>query len=103
LATVVAEQTSEMKSRLATFSQAVLSLTMDQAVAVTRRLRPVRRQIQTASGVLLVVMGLLLVTNRLYYLAIWAQRNGLYLDLQWGQAVKPYDAWRGRPRASPRG
>jgi cytochrome c-type biogenesis protein len=66
-----------------------ISLAMDRAVAITGRLRPYRRRIQTVSGLMLMVMGLLLLTNRLFYLAIWAQQNGLYLDLRLGQTVTP--------------
>lgn len=66
-----------------------ISLLMDQAFAVTRRLRRYTRQVQMISGLLLLGMGVLLLTNRLFYIAIWAQRNGLYLDLQWGRATAP--------------
>ena len=38
---------------------------------------------------LLIVIGLMLVTNRLTLIAIWAQQNGLYLDLPLGGATSP--------------
>ncbi len=66
-----------------------ISLLLDRAFAVTRRLRRYTRQIQIFSGLLLLVMGVLLLTNQMFYLAIWAQRNGLYLNLQLGQAATP--------------
>jgi len=66
-----------------------ISLLMDQAFTVTRQLRRYTRQVQIASGLLLLGMGVLLLTNRLFYIAIWAQRNGLYLDPQLGQAAVP--------------
>lgn len=66
-----------------------ISLLMDQAFTVTRRLRRYTRQVQIVSGLLLLGMGVLLLTNRLFYIAIWAQRNGLYLDPQFGQAAVP--------------
>jgi cytochrome c-type biogenesis protein len=66
-----------------------ISLLLDRAFVVTRRLRRYTRQVQIGSGLLLLVMGVLLLTNRLFYIAIWAQRNGLYLDPQLGQATAP--------------
>ena len=35
------------------------------------------------------MIGLLLVTNRLTLIAIWAQQNGLFLDLPLGGAATP--------------
>ena len=66
-----------------------ISLLLDRAFVATRWLRRYTRQVQIFSGLLLVTMGILLLTNQLFYLAIWAQRNGLYLDLQQGQTVTP--------------
>ena len=66
-----------------------LSLLLDRALVVTRWLRRYTRQVKMLSGLLLVAMGVLLLTNQLFYLAIWAQRNGLYLDLQLGQTATP--------------
>lgn len=67
----------------------LISLLLDRAFAVTRWLRRYTRHIQIFSGLLLIAMGALLLTNQMFYLAIWAQRNGLYLDLQLGQATTP--------------
>lgn len=66
-----------------------ISLLMDRAVLVTRRLRRYTRQVRMMSGLLLVVMGILLLTNQMFYIAIWAQRYGLYLDIQANQAGTP--------------
>lgn len=66
-----------------------ISLVMDRAFAVLRRVRQYTRPIQIVSGLLLIVMGVLLLTNQLFYLSIWAQRNGLFLDLQWGGTASP--------------
>lgn len=66
-----------------------LSLVLERTFAVTRWLRRYTRQVQIFSGLLLVAMGVLLLTNQLFYLAIWAQRNGLYLDWQPGQTTTP--------------
>jgi cytochrome c-type biogenesis protein len=66
-----------------------ISLVMDRAFALLRRLRRYTRTIQIMSGLLLTVMGVLLLTNQLFYLSIWAQRNGLFLDLQAGGVATP--------------
>lgn len=66
-----------------------IGLAMDRASAFVRRFRRHLRGMEIASGVFLIVMGLLLVTNRLTVIAIWAQRNGLFLDLPLGGALVP--------------
>jgi cytochrome c-type biogenesis protein len=47
------------------------------------------RKIQIVSGIFLIIIGLLLVTNRMIVIAIWAQQNGLFVDLPLGGAVAP--------------
>lgn len=67
----------------------VIGLGMDRAVKVVRRLRPYLRKIQIVSGLFLIAIGLLLVTNRMTLIAIWAQQNGLFLDLPLGASATP--------------
>lgn len=67
-----------------------ISLLMDRAVIVVRRLQRYARRIQIVGGVLLLAMGALLLTNSMYTIAIWAQRNGLYLDLQLARGTPTY-------------
>jgi cytochrome c-type biogenesis protein len=64
----------------------VLGLMMARASAFTRRIRPYLRSIEIVSGLLQILIGLMLLTNSLYVIAIWAQRNGLFIDLQAGGA-----------------
>lgn len=66
-----------------------ISLLLDRATGVTRWLRRSTRQVQVFSGLLLVAMGGLLLTNQLFYIAIWAQRSGLYLDWSPGGTATP--------------
>jgi len=66
-----------------------IGLLLERTLVATRRLRRYSRLVQIASGLLLVVMGGLLLTNQIFYLAIWAQRNGLFVDLQLGQTGAP--------------
>jgi cytochrome c-type biogenesis protein len=58
-----------------------MGLMLDRATSVVRRLGRHMRAVEIVSGVFLLLIGALMVTNRLTYFAIWAQANGLYLDL----------------------
>ncbi len=67
----------------------VIGLGMDRALAAVRRLRRFVRPIEIGSGLLLVAIGLLLVTDRITAIALWSQQNGFYLDLPLGAAATP--------------
>lgn len=58
----------------------LLGWSVERATAWVARFRRHVRKVEILSGLLLLFIGLLLVTNRLAWIAIWAQRNGLYLD-----------------------
>jgi len=58
-----------------------LALMLERALGIVARLRRHQQTIQRLSGAFLVLIGLLMLTNRMTWIAIWAQRNGLYLDL----------------------
>ena len=62
---------------------------MNRAVTAVRRLRPHMRKIQIFSGVFLILIGIMLLTNQLALIAIWAQKNGLFLDLPVGTSTAP--------------
>lgn len=47
------------------------------------------RKVQIASGVLLILIGIMLLTNQLTMIAIWAQRKGLYVDVALGGGTTP--------------
>jgi len=66
-----------------------IGLGMDRVLQAVRRLRPYLRKIQIASGLFLIAIGLLLVTNQMTLIAIWAQQNGFFLDLPLGAAASP--------------
>lgn len=66
-----------------------LSVLLERAFIFIRWLRHYTRQVQIFSGLLMVAMGILVLTNQLFYMAIWAQQNGLYLDLQLGHTATP--------------
>jgi cytochrome c-type biogenesis protein len=66
-----------------------LALLLDKALAVVRRMRKHIPTIQKLSGLLLIAIGILMLTNRITLIAIWAQRNGLFLDIPLGGASAP--------------
>ncbi len=66
-----------------------IGLGMDRAAQIALRFRKHLRKIEIASGLLLIAIGLLMVTGQMTLIAIWAQRNGLFLDLPLGGAAAP--------------
>jgi cytochrome c-type biogenesis protein len=66
-----------------------MGLGIDQATQFVRRFRRHMRKIQIASGVFLLLIGFMMLTNQITLIAIWAQRNGLFLDLPLGEAAAP--------------
>lgn len=67
----------------------LIALGIERSARALRRLRRHMRSFQIISGLFLIGIGLLLVTNRLTLIAIWAQQNGLFLDLPLGEAATP--------------
>ena len=66
-----------------------IGLGLDRATQVVRRFQRYMPKIQIASGVFLILIGLMMLTNQITLIAIWAQRNGLFLDLPVGPATAP--------------
>jgi cytochrome c-type biogenesis protein len=62
---------------------------MERATQYVRRFQPHLRRIQIASGVFLILIGVMILSNQITLLAIWAQRNGFFLDLPMGSAMVP--------------
>ena len=57
-----------------------MALGLERATGWIKRMQRFRRPIQIASGVFIIVIGLLLFTNSMSRIAIWAFQNGLYLE-----------------------
>jgi cytochrome c-type biogenesis protein len=66
-----------------------IGLGMGEAVRFLARFRRYIRPIEIASGILLIAVGLLMLTDRMNVIAQWGLRNGYYLDLPLGNAVSP--------------
>lgn len=62
---------------------------MDRATAFVYRYRRYIRLFEIINGILLVVIGLLMVFDRMIWISIWAQRNGLFIDLPFGRSAEP--------------
>lgn len=58
----------------------VMALGLERAIGWVRRLGKYRRTIKIASGVFIITIGILLFTNTMSLLAIWAFKNGLYVE-----------------------
>jgi cytochrome c-type biogenesis protein len=66
-----------------------LAILLDRALAIVSRLRRYIRTFQRISGLFLILLGALLLTNQITLIAIWAQRNGFFLDLPYGATAIP--------------
>ena len=66
-----------------------LAVLLDRALDVVKRLRKYIQTFQRISGLFLILLGALLLTNQITLIAIWAQRNGFFLDLPFGAATIP--------------
>ncbi|GAB4577446.1 MAG: hypothetical protein Fur0022_01770 [Anaerolineales bacterium] len=67
----------------------LIGLGMEQATGFVRRFQRHLPKMQMISGLLLIVIGVMLLTNRLTLISIWAQRNGFFPDLPLGAATIP--------------
>ncbi len=59
----------------------LLALGLERATGWMRKLSRFRRAFQIASGVLIISIGVLLVTNWMSLIAIWAFKNKLFIDV----------------------
>jgi cytochrome c-type biogenesis protein len=57
-----------------------MALGLERATGWVKRVGRYRRAIQIASGVFIIVIGILLFTNTMTLIAIWAFKNGLYVE-----------------------
>lgn len=67
----------------------IIGLGIDRAAVFVNHFRRHLRKLQIASGLMLIVIGLMILTNQMIFIAVWAQQNGLYLDLALAGASKP--------------
>ena len=66
-----------------------IGLGMDRAIQFIARFRRYIRWIEIGSGLLLIMVGLLMVTDQMTLIAIWALKHGYFIDLPLGSASAP--------------
>jgi len=68
----------------------VLALGLERATGWVRRMSRYRRVFQIMSGVLILIIGIMLLTNTMSRIAIWAFQNRLFIDFSAYTAVPSY-------------
>ena len=58
----------------------VMAIGLERATGWIKGVRHHHRAIQIASGIFIIVIGVLLFTNTMSLIAIWAFKNGLYVE-----------------------
>ncbi len=58
-----------------------MALGLERASTWLKHMRPYQKYFKVASGVFIISIGVLLLTNTMSLIAIWALKNGLYLDV----------------------
>jgi cytochrome c-type biogenesis protein len=66
-----------------------LAVILDRALGILRRLGKYLQLFQRISGLFLILIGIMMVTDQIILIAIWAQSNGFFLDLPIGTASAP--------------
>ncbi|GIK10800.1 MAG: hypothetical protein KPEEDBHJ_00353 [Anaerolineales bacterium] len=57
-----------------------MALGLERASGWIKRMRPYQKYFKIASGVFIIAIGVLLLTNTMSLIAIWAFKNGLYIE-----------------------
>ena len=57
-----------------------MALGLERASGWVKRMRPYQKYFRLASGIFIITIGVLLMTNTMSLIAIWAFRNGLYIE-----------------------
>ncbi len=68
----------------------ILALGLERAAGWIKRMRRFQLAFQIISGVFIIAIGLLLLTNSMSRLAIWAFQNGLFIDFSAYSAAPSY-------------
>jgi cytochrome c-type biogenesis protein len=66
-----------------------IGLGMDRMTLLLRKFQRFMRYVQLASGLFLILIGLMLLTNQLFQIAIWAQRSGFFFNPSFGATAVP--------------
>ena len=66
-----------------------MALGLERATGWLKRMRPYQKYFKIASGVFIIAIGVLLLTNTMSLIAIWAFRNGYYIESFAAYAAAP--------------
>lgn len=58
----------------------IMAIGLERATGWIKRMRKYRRAIQIISGIFIITIGILLFTNTMSLIAIWAFKNGFYVE-----------------------
>jgi len=58
----------------------LMALGLERAMGWIKRMSPYRRAFQIASGIFIIVIGVMLLTDTMSRIAIWAFQNGFYVE-----------------------
>jgi cytochrome c-type biogenesis protein len=67
----------------------IMAVGLERASGWIRRMRPYQKYFKIASGVFIIAIGLLLLTNAMSLIAIWAFKNGYFIESFTQYAVAP--------------
>ena len=68
----------------------ILALGLERASGWVKRMRRYQRAFQIASGIFILIIGFMLLTNTMSRIAIWAFQNGLFIDFSAYTATPTY-------------
>ena len=57
-----------------------MALGLERATAWIKRMRPYQKYFRIASGIFIIAIGLLLLTNTMTLISIWAYKNGYFIE-----------------------
>jgi cytochrome c-type biogenesis protein len=66
-----------------------MALGLERASGWIKRMRPYQKCFKVASGVFIITIGLLLLTNTMNLIAIWAFKNGYFIESFSNYAAAP--------------
>jgi len=67
----------------------VMAIGLERATAWLKRMRPYQQYFKIASGVFIIAIGILLLTNTMSLIAIWAFKNGYFIESFAAYAAAP--------------
>jgi len=67
----------------------IMALGLERASGWIKRMRPYQKYFKLASGVFIITIGLLLLTNTMNLIAIWAFKNGYFIESFSNYAAAP--------------